>query len=91
MTYGNRRDPLGCGAIVSDDQGQSWDYTHRVLVGWTATSGDCGYPSNVQIDDGTIVTMYYSVGLSDVEGHEFAIAVRYTEDLLSSGSSNEGR
>ena len=82
MAYGNRREPPGCAAIISDDQGQTWDYANRVMVGWTAVSGDCGYPSSVQLDDGTIVTMYYSVRLSDIEGHEFAIAVRYTEAML---------
>ena len=34
------------------------------------------------VEDGSIVTMYYSVGLKDVPRREFAIAVRYTEDML---------
>jgi len=82
MTYGNRREPLGCSAILSSDSGRTWDYAHRVMVGWTCVSSDCGYPSSVQLDDGTIVTLYYSVGLSDVEGHEFAVAMRYTEAMV---------
>jgi hypothetical protein len=82
LTYGNRREPLGCGAILSADSGRTWDYAHRAMVGWTCVSGDCGYPSSVQLDDGTIVTLYYSVGLSDVEGHEFAVGVRYTETMV---------
>jgi len=46
---------------MSADKGESWSYP-VVLVSspardWHKT--DCGYPSSVQIDDGTIVTAYY--------------------------------
>ena len=33
-----------------------------MLIGWDSASEDTGYPSTVQLDDGTIVTMYYAVG-----------------------------
>ena len=46
---------------MSEDKGTSWSYP-VVLVSmpgrdWHKT--DCGYPSSVQLDDGTIVTAYY--------------------------------
>lgn len=46
---------------MSEDDGESWSYP-VVLISmpgrdWHKT--DCGYPSSVQIDDGTIVTAYY--------------------------------
>ena len=58
-----------------------------------AASANCGYPSSVQLDDGTIVTLYYGVGelgkpddFSEC-GHglmEYARCVRYREaDLLA--------
>jgi hypothetical protein len=82
MTYGNRRNPLGCGAIASTDQGRTWDYANRVMLAWTCGNSDCGYPSSAQLDDGTIVTLYYSVRLTDVRGGPFAVAVRYRETSL---------
>ena len=47
--------------IYSDDGGESWSAPF-VLISmpgsdWHKT--DCGYPSSVQLDDGTIVTAYY--------------------------------
>ena len=50
MTYGNRRDPLGCAAVLSFDDGQSFDYANRVMVSWTATNGAFGV---VQFDIAT--------------------------------------
>ena len=46
---------------TSDDGGESWSAPF-VLISmpgsdWHKT--DCGYPSSVQLDDGTIVTAYY--------------------------------
>ncbi len=46
---------------MSEDQGESWSYPVTLISmpgrDWHKT--DCGYPSSVQIDDGTIVTAYY--------------------------------
>ena len=39
-----------------------WDWQTHVSLEWNAASADCGYPSSVQLDDGTIVTLYYGVG-----------------------------
>lgn len=82
LSYGNRREPLGCAIMLSYDNGRSFDYDNRVMVDWLSTSGDCGYPSSVQLEDGTIVTMYYSVSVEYAEGREFAVAFRYTEEML---------
>ncbi|NOZ20504.1 MAG: exo-alpha-sialidase [Planctomycetes bacterium] len=46
---------------ISEDVGETWS-APRVLVsmpGETWHKTDCGYPSSVQIDDGTIITAYY--------------------------------
>ncbi len=47
------------------------------MVAWTSLNTDCGYPSVVQLDDGTIVMIYYSVGTEDISDDEMAIVVRY--------------
>lgn len=86
LVYGNRIEPYGVGGLLTPcvsqntDNGETWDYERRVMIGWTSMNTDCGYPSAVQLDDGTIVTMYYSVGTQDMPADEFALVVRYTEE-----------
>ena len=49
--------------MVSDDDGKTWNGEAKLLL--VADSGsDQGYPSNIQTDDGTIVTVYYSSELT---------------------------
>lgn len=82
MVYGNRVEPFGVGALLSYDEGRTWDYDHRVMLGWESLHGDCGYPSAVQLEDGTIVCMYYSVGTYERPDDWQAIVVRFTEEQL---------
>jgi len=59
LTYGSRIVGLyGAAARISDDDGNTWSRA-QVLV---ATHGpmDCGYPSTVELPDGTLVTAYYA-------------------------------
>jgi sialidase-1 len=64
LTFGRRVRPMGCGALLSADGGKTWDTAHEVLLaGDGVESGDLGYPSTVQLDDGHIVTvLYYASG-----------------------------
>jgi len=80
LCYGNRVEPLGVQAMLSVDGGKTWD--RRTAIAWTSLNTDCGYPSSVQLDDGTIVTMYYSVGTKDLPDEQ-AIVVRYREEALA--------
>ena len=49
----------GIYALVSKD-GTEWKAEdRRQLMGGTS-AGSCGYPSSIQLDDGTIVTVYYA-------------------------------
>jgi len=82
LTYGNRTGPFGVGAVLSHDGGRTWDYEHRVLLAWDCQNTDCGYPSTVQLDDGTIVTLLYEVGPSLTYDVARAIVLRYTEAQL---------
>jgi hypothetical protein len=72
--------------MLSRDQGQTWDTQRGVLIGWDSLHTDTGYPSTVQLDDGTIVTMYYAVGTAALPGEQ-AIVVRYTESQLKEAMS----
>jgi hypothetical protein len=57
MTYGHRRAPLGNQARVSDDHGQTW--SEAIILSGDGVSGDLGYPSTAQLDDGSLVTVWY--------------------------------
>lgn len=65
MTFGRRigGEPMGCGLLLSSDGGKSWDTTREIVLAGDSGGGDCGYPSTVQMDDGTLVTaLYYANG-----------------------------
>ncbi len=57
MSYGHRRAPLGNLARVSSDNGKTW--SEAITISNDATSGDLGYPSTVQLDDGSLLTVWY--------------------------------
>lgn len=87
LTYGIRTEPLyGVGARLSRDEGRTWSEP-RVLVDTetstnpfdqkTAPYRDGGYPSNVQLADGTIVTAYYCKGIPAHQRYHVGV-VRWT-------------
>lgn len=57
MTYGHRRTPFGIQMRFSDDQAQTWSEPFSITD--DGTSGDLGYPSTVECQDGTMVTIWY--------------------------------
>jgi len=60
MAYGRRHEPMGAEVVLSTDGGRTWG--HKKALANDAASGDCGYPSSVQVADGTIISAYYAVG-----------------------------
>ena len=90
MVYGCRLEPKGVQAILSDDGGKTWSFDRRVFLGWKALNSDCGYPSAVQLDDGTIVMLYYAVGTTDLEGRQCR-CVRFTEEQLREAMARAGQ
>jgi len=82
VTYGNRLRPYGVGCVLSRDHGKTWDYGRRLMLAWDSQNTDCGYPSTIQLDSDTILTMYYSVGTASVPGVAQAICLRYGETVL---------
>lgn len=67
MTYGHRRAPLGNLARISEDHGRSW--SEPITISADGTSGDVGYPSTVQLDDGSLVSVWYE----RVQQHPLAV------------------
>ena len=57
MSYGHRRKPLGVQARVSGDGGATWSPALRISA--DGTSADLGYPSTVQLGDGSLLTVWY--------------------------------
>jgi len=61
VTYGHRRPKFGQRACLSPDGGKTWDYPNEILIRDDAPNGDLGYPASLQMDDDTILTIYYQV------------------------------
>lgn len=59
VTYGYRHEPFGQRACLSVDGGRHWDYDNEIILRDDAPSDDLGYPSSVELPDGTIMTVYY--------------------------------
>jgi len=57
MSYGYRRKPYGNQARVSEDGGRTW--SEPVIISGDGAGGDLGYPSTAQLDDGTLVSVWY--------------------------------
>jgi sialidase-1 len=57
MTYGHRRTPFGNQARISKDHGATW--SEPVILSGDGKGGDLGYPSTVELADGTLLTIWY--------------------------------
>lgn len=73
-TYGYRRAPMGIRALISEDGGRTWDTDHEYVLrddgggvssAWPPEKrprmggADVGYPISAELDDGTMLTVYY--------------------------------
>lgn len=57
LTFCRRFPPFGERAVVSYDFGESWE--EEYIIDDKAYNGDLGYGSTVEMDDGSLVTVYY--------------------------------
>lgn len=57
MTYGHRQPPYGNQARLSQDHGRTW--LEPMIISGDGSGGDLGYPSTVQCDDGSLITVWY--------------------------------
>jgi hypothetical protein len=57
LTYGNRHPPRSIKIRTSSDNGKTFSEPKELV---TLNAADCGYPSTVQLKDGTIISAYYA-------------------------------
>lgn len=57
MTYGYRRRPYGNQARISENHGRTW--SAPITLSSDGVSGDLGYPSSVELADGSLLTVWY--------------------------------
>jgi hypothetical protein len=57
MTYGHRRPPFGNQARISSDEGGTW--SEAMILSGDGIGGDLGYPSTVELKDGSLLTVWY--------------------------------
>ncbi|RYD30698.1 MAG: exo-alpha-sialidase [Verrucomicrobiaceae bacterium] len=57
MTYGHRRPPFGNQARLSTDHGKTWGTPLSISA--DGIGGDLGYPSTVELGDGSLLTVWY--------------------------------
>ena len=55
--YGYRKSPFGERLMISNDNGLSWVYNY--ILRDDGPDRDLGYPASVELDDGSIFTIYY--------------------------------
>lgn len=79
MSYGHRRPPFGNQARVSEDAGRTW--SEPMGVSEDGAGGDLGYPSTVQLTDGSLLTVWYEL----IEGSPRAV-LRQARWELSGGA-----
>jgi len=66
-TYGYRENPYGIRASISKDEGKTW--SEPIVISDDGCCCDLGYPSSVQLDDGSIITVWYEV----LKNHPYAV------------------
>lgn len=57
-TYGYRRTPYGIKVMFSEDNGKTWDTDNDLYINYV--SDDIGYPSTVELKDGSLLTVFYA-------------------------------
>jgi len=63
LTYGYRLAPFGQRVALSHDDGQTWD--HDWIIRDDGPDSDLGYPSTVELGDGSLYSVYYQKAPGD--------------------------
>lgn len=58
VSHAIRHEPPGQRFCFSTDEGRTWDIENQLTL-TDAPSGDLGYPATVELDDGTLLSIYY--------------------------------
>jgi hypothetical protein len=77
LTRGYRRDRMGVRYALSTDDGQSWEPDVEGVLADDSDTEDCGYPSTVQLEDGSLLTVYYATRQTEQGLTTRIWAVRY--------------
>lgn len=87
LNFGCRNAPFGVQGLLSRDRGRTWD-GRRLLFADDLPGTDIGYPSTVRLDDGRLITVFYSAGTPEQPSNAyeavnaFCRAVCYDEEAL---------
>ena len=57
-TYGYRQTPFGIKVMFSKDEGKTWDTDNDLYI--NHVSDDIGYPSTIELKDGSLLTVFYA-------------------------------
>ena len=63
LTYGRRTPPFGERARISYDNGET--FGEEIVISEESNNGDLGYPSTVELSDGSLYTVYYQRAQGD--------------------------
>ncbi len=58
LSFGHRREPFGERAVLSADGGRTWDVAGAFQLA-SAPNADLGYPTSVELEDGSLYTVFY--------------------------------
>ncbi len=61
--YGRREVPYGVRVMFSKDEGKSWDTNHVLFE--NPINRDGGYPATVELEDGSLLTVFYTYPKED--------------------------
>jgi len=78
-TYGHRRDPFSIRAMLSYDEGQTWDHENLIILHDLPVRHDFGYPVSVESTPGEIITVWY-LNKKYVLENDRMIHLPYVED-----------
>ncbi len=68
-TYTNYHLPFGSAAVLSEDNGQTWDTDHPIQLSYSLTSY-AGWANSIQLPDGDILTVYATTAYLEGKGHK---------------------
>lgn len=80
LTYGYRQEPYGQRVAVSSDDGATWE--HDWIIRDDGPDGDLGYPSMVELADGSLFAVYYQKVPGDTKCSLLWSRFRLPEELL---------
>ena len=76
LSHGVRHPPFGAQALLSGDDGETWDRTRKLMLGYHSWGGG-GYPCTIRLHSGHLLTLYYGNSRQGGQSFPFVEAVRW--------------